>query len=94
MRTSASHRIPTPSSPSLVTSRIGSLGSRHVFSKHVFKMASRREGTRREEGFYGRLHRFSTADEWKFFVRGPLSQKENLRFRGGVYLGRKEEKGS
>ena len=55
-KTSSSHRI----SPSLVTSRMGSLGS----SKHVFKKVSRREETSREEGFYGRLHRFSTEDEW------------------------------
>lgn len=84
-RRQASHRI----SPSLVTSRIGSLGS----SKHIFKMASRREETRREEGYYGRLHRFSTADEWNV-LRPPsvVRKRKSEVFEVEFFLGERKRK--
>ena len=72
-----------------MTSRMGSLGS----SKHVFKMASRREETRREEGFYGRLHRFSTADEWNVLrPRSVVRKRKSEVFEVEFILGERKRK--
>ena len=80
-----SHRI----SPSLVTSRMRSLGS----SKHIFKMASRRKETRREEGFYGRLHRFSTAEEWNVLrLRSVVRRRKSEVFEVEIILGERKRK--
>ena len=72
-----------------MTSRIGSLGS----NKHVFKMTSRREETRREVGFYGRLHRFSMADEWNVLrPRSVVRKRKSEVFEVQFILGERKRK--
>ena len=56
-------------------------------------MASHREETRREEGFYGRLHRFSTADEWNVLRPRPVDRKRKSEvFEVESILGERKRK--
>ena len=56
-------------------------------------MASRREEIRWEEGFYGRLHRFSTADEWNVLRPRSVDRKRKSEvFEVEFILGERKRK--